>query len=372
MIKYYDVYYNGVRASHIGIHAARRPNIPMAEAEVETYSIPGRDGILTRLTGAYREISLTIEFSFMSKQRQYWSRISRSAHKWLTSRGDQKLFLMDDGKHYYRVKYVESTETERPSKRIGTIEATFICDPYVYHVDGDKPIPIELRDFGEPTVMLYNRGHVCKPDYRVSLSGNTGCLVVNGEIFKLDAGGVTILNSDLMEAHRETGESLNNLVTGDYRGLWLREGENYISLAPYGTFYPRYWAFQKKYQYLDVETVLDNVNRSCIYPQLTGDGTELTINLADDANTAYMEYAVLSYDTDGTFRDSGWLKLPTYAFTPKQGTHWGIQIRRGDDGAMHRAELQAMMNRITVTGYCNQNLTSDHGITITPHWRELA
>jgi len=378
MIKYYDVYYNGVRASHVGIHATRRPSIPMAEAEMETYTIPGRDGILTRFTGAYREIALTIEFSFMSKQRPYWSRISRSAHKWLTSRGDQKLFLMDDSKHYYKVKYVEPTITERPSKRIGTIEATFICDPYVYHIDGDKPIEIENHygdDYYHLTdtcTMLFNKGHVCKPEYKISTGGRSAYIVVNGNLFKLDAGGTTILNTDLMEAHRETGESLNTLVAGDYSELWLAPGENKLSLAVYDTFSPRLWALHKKYQYLDVETVLDNVNRCCLYPQMIGDGVELTVNLAEDGDYYYLEYAVLSYDLDGSFRDSGWTNEPEYTFTPKQGTHWGIQIRRRDDGAMNQSELESMMERITVTGFAAHNCQTGDGITITPHWRELA
>ena len=52
----FDIEYNGLRASDLGVKVAQRPNIPAPELKVSEIEIAGRDGALIQSEGTYQNI----------------------------------------------------------------------------------------------------------------------------------------------------------------------------------------------------------------------------------------------------------------------------------------------------------------------------
>ena len=56
-------------------------------------------------------------------------------------------------------------------------------------------------------------------------------MTVNGYEFTANVGQEAIINSELMIAYKNDGQTINTDVTGDYEKLWLPCGNNEISVS---------------------------------------------------------------------------------------------------------------------------------------------
>lgn len=107
----YDISFNDVRASSIGILPVRRPSVPAPEPRFEEITIPGRDGLLILLDGVneevtYNSITISVEFNFWAKPHR-WAEVFRAAKKWI--KGSGNLIFEDDASffiRFYPVKFL--------------------------------------------------------------------------------------------------------------------------------------------------------------------------------------------------------------------------------------------------------------------------
>lgn len=220
----YDISFNDIRASSLGILAVRRPSVPAPEPRFEEITVPGRDGALISLDGVngemiYNPITISVEFNFWAKPSR-WAEVFRAAKKWITGSGN--LIFEDDTSFFYKVLSSKISDSERTSLRIGTFTAEFLCDPYMYIANGQREMSI--------TDASYNPYALSKPLY-VILGEGMCTLTVNGNTMIANVGQNLTVNTDLMLAYRKDGTMMNTDITGDYEDLWLNPGENLISIT---------------------------------------------------------------------------------------------------------------------------------------------
>lgn len=215
----YNISYKGVNCSGIGIIPVRRPSVPAPAIRVTETEIPGRDGVLVETDGCYEPITIPVEFNYLVPQDR-WMDAYRKAKRWLTGTG--WLVLEDDQGHMYKVLYVKITDTERTSRRLGNFTAEFTCDPYSYLVSGQREYPVDD--------VLYNPYMISHPVYKIT--GEGVCTVrVNGNAMTANVGQNITIDTERMIAYREDGTLRNTEVAGDYEELYLKEGDNTISVT---------------------------------------------------------------------------------------------------------------------------------------------
>ena len=215
----YDIFFNGTRATSLGILPVRRPSVPSPEPNYEEITIPGRDGSLIVSEGTYKPITVTVEFNFWKKPDR-WAYAFREAKRWI--KGSGNLILGDDRDFFYKVLMAKISDTERTSLRIGTFSADFLCDPYMYAIEGQKKLNLED--------VLINPYDLSKPTYMITGEGMC-TLTVNGKTMTANVGQNLTINTDLMMAYRKDGTMNNTAVAGNYEDLYLLPGDNTITIT---------------------------------------------------------------------------------------------------------------------------------------------
>ncbi len=219
------VTYNGQTDRQVGCHAKGRPTIPAPVPKVQTTDLRGMDGSYYADDGLYYDISIDVTFSLNSSDHSAqkatvgdWMALYRKVKKWLYSTGDGKLIFSDDNDHYYKVKSV-TLMSDRGTRMLGEVTATFICDGYTYRADGDTEVNVTQE------TSIENPYEVCHPLYRLVGTGTT-TLTVNDHAFTVTVNGITYIDTEKMITYNRDGEWVNTTARGDYEDLWLYPGSN--------------------------------------------------------------------------------------------------------------------------------------------------
>ena len=216
----YTVMYNGETAESHYLLVSKRPDIPSAEDNMQVYTLPQMDGDLYIYDGTVKDVEISIEFNFISEPIE-WMKVQRGAVTWLNRTDDRRLYLGDDPEWFYKVKKIKIDETQRKARQIGTLTVSFICEGYCYHVDGAE----KTSDRS-----IYNDYSICHPVYYIRGEGVCN-LNVNGNTMRANVGQSLTIDTERKLAYRSDGTLLNTSVTGDYEKLYLRHGDNNISVT---------------------------------------------------------------------------------------------------------------------------------------------
>lgn len=218
---YTDIKYGSIFGSSLQVYAIERPAIPAPSEKVVEIEVPGRDGKLHKRTGKYNPTEIPVNFNYIGKAERWYERW-REIKKWL-SESDVKLRLSDDSGYFYKVSRVILNPNERISEKVGKFNAVFVTKDGLQY--------LESGTFKESMeVVKYNPGISCCPEYYIEGEGMCE-LVVNGETVKVNVSGDIIIDTERMIAYRSDGKSQNTSVTGDYELLYLKPGENNISVT---------------------------------------------------------------------------------------------------------------------------------------------
>ena len=215
----YDISYNGESCAKYGIIPVRRPSVPAPEIRMSETEIPGRDGALIESDATYKPITIPVEFNFLVPEDK-WMATFREAKRWISGSG--WLVLGDDQDYMYRVYYGKITDTERTSRRLGKFTVEFTCYPYAFASCGQQEHTVNKAK--------YNPYYISHPKYIITGEGMC-TLTVNGKSMTANIGQNLTIDTDLMIAHRKDGTMQNTAVTGNYEDLYLREGDNEISIT---------------------------------------------------------------------------------------------------------------------------------------------
>lgn len=216
-----DVEYNGVKATSCRAVLKELPSIPAPEPNFTEYEVAGKDGTIQVKDGTYKNIEIPLKFNFIS-HKDLWHETYRAIKKWVFSDGNGMLRFSDDAGYFYKVKRTKINTTERNSIRVGNVETVFTCEPYEYLMIGKEFLP--------PEDVSFNPYELSHPEYKITGEGNC-TLTVNGKTMKANIGQNLTIDTDRMIAYKEDGDIINTSVTGNYDDLYLKPGENIISVS---------------------------------------------------------------------------------------------------------------------------------------------
>lgn len=216
-----DVEINGVLGSKYNVYLQDRPSIPSAVRKVKTIEIPGRDGVLTEL-GEFAPTEFEMKFNFITRREDFHNKCD-AIKKWL-SPTNCKLIFSDNPDWFYKINYFEMEEIERLTDRVGVFSVTaHISDGLKYSVQGSKELNI--------ADVKLNQYLDCKPIYKITGEGMC-TLTVNGKTMRANVGQNLTIDTEKMMAYRKDGTLMNTSVTGNYEDLYLKSGNNTISISP--------------------------------------------------------------------------------------------------------------------------------------------
>ena len=216
--KLYDIEYNGVKAGSLGAYALERPDIPSPVKNVTTYTVPGRDGVLTQWDGSYAPITIELRIGFHAKEN-LWMEKCREIRTWLLSEGNRILRLGDDSGYFYRVSDVVFHSLRHTSVT------------YKLKLNGGDVKAVQ-GDSGHAQVDMVVRNNpydICHPTIIITSTYDEDCFIrINGNFMWATSGQDLIIDTDRMAAYTSQGVSMNSQVTGEYDGLYLKPGLNEI------------------------------------------------------------------------------------------------------------------------------------------------
>lgn len=207
------------RSQDYGLKFLAFPVFSFGNEIVESTSIPGRVGTVTKKTGQYTDTVISNSLEFEAEKISTFGREAEAIRAWLQS--STRLVYSDMEDKFFIVKKVEVGDVKRKYGVYGELEVVFICEPSTYLKDGQEDV-----DVGK----FYNMYSWAQPVYKLSGSG-TCTLIVNGATMTADVTDNLIIDTGRMLAYKADGTLANTAVSGDYEDLYLQPGENAVSVS---------------------------------------------------------------------------------------------------------------------------------------------
>ncbi len=218
----YDLEYAGGTSEEHHVKIMDRPNIPAPVFNYKEIKVPGRDGVMYCREETVEDIAINVQMNFTGSPME-WFEYVRETRAWLLQDGRHKLKFGDDLEHFYRVKKVEVSETERECRVLGKFTAIFFCYGYSYFNSGIEKYSMEEAS--------YNPYHTSHPIYIIRGEGVCN-LKVNGKSMTVrNVGQNVTIDTELMIAYRTDGTVENTAVSGDYEDLYLKPGYNELQIT---------------------------------------------------------------------------------------------------------------------------------------------
>lgn len=208
--------FNNISSRNYNLIMTEHPIVQSSNEKVNMHSVNGRLGSLIEHTGIRDNIKITCTFTTVKGVP--FEKI-REAKRWL--RGTGHLSITDNYDTFYEVQFIECGDMERQYKQHGRFNVVFYCLPYEFTYSGLSYIT--------PGASLHNPYDECMPIYKIAGEGIC-VLTVNGKSFEMNVGQNVTIDTALMLAYR-TDENLNATVKGNYEDLYLKSGNNTISIT---------------------------------------------------------------------------------------------------------------------------------------------
>ena len=213
----YSIQYKERTSNSFGVFLYDYPEFSGAEKNYDEQSVAGRLGNLVGKDISKGNLEINCTFSVLHPS--FMAEI-REIKRWLSGTGE--LVLSDSPAIYYEVNKVNYGSIERELRHYGRFAATFICKPFEYLVEGKREC--------DTKEVLFNPYCVCRPIYKIKGEGIC-TLTVNGNTMSANIGQNLTIDTERMMAYRTDGELQNTSVTGEYESMYLKEGENEITIT---------------------------------------------------------------------------------------------------------------------------------------------
>lgn len=221
MLDRYEIQFRDHVAEDFGVFLLEYPEFSGGEKSYTTTAVQGRRGQLVGTDNYISNLEISCTFSVISKQ---FEGTIRRLRDWLSGTGKLKFSGSPD--IFYRVWKVEHDNLERELRQYGQFTAIFICDPYEYLESGQTAVETTTTD------TIYNPYSVAHPIYQITGQRAGSCtLTVNGKTMSGIVNTDLVVDTERMLAYRQDGTLQNNVVTGNYEDIYLKNGENQISIT---------------------------------------------------------------------------------------------------------------------------------------------
>lgn len=204
------------------------PQIPTPVRRTETYTIPGRSGVLHSTEGAFDPIEKSYSCYFHADKNVQATTIAIKA--WLLADdGPRRLIDPYDPEHWFRATVAGEMEFENWMDRYSRFTVTFSCDPRAFRRDGEAPRPLctSGKNLRNPCA------YACQPLIHVYGNGN-GSLTIGDRVVTITGmENDMILDCEDMNAYRlESGAevSQNHRISALEFPI-LRPGDNLVTWA---------------------------------------------------------------------------------------------------------------------------------------------
>lgn len=176
--------YNGTASSTYGIFIEHRPVLTFPKRVIESISVPGRSGNLLFDTGAYENVTLTYQVAYKGNVRSNGVDIAT----WLYQNDYLTLTDTYEPSYFRKAVYVSPLNVTDIIAVAGRAAITFDCKPQRYLLSGLTAItPTSGDDITNlyqpalPIISLTGNGTLTVGSKTVTISGNTGTLVLDSE-----------------------------------------------------------------------------------------------------------------------------------------------------------------------------------------------
>lgn len=209
-----------VCCTDVGLRLQSPVTFSTPQPDVETVSVPGRNGDLVFFRGGYGNIAGKARcFALMPDRVDI---ALNAIAKWtLSDPGYHRLTVSNEPDVYRLARVSIGPQTEIRVRRLAPFELAFDCKPQKFFPSGEFPVSLEAP--GE----LYNAfGFNALP--RITVHGNgPGTLSVDGVTVDIKAlDGFLILDSETQNAYKDTQNKNRDISAGEFPVL--HHGKNYI------------------------------------------------------------------------------------------------------------------------------------------------
>ena len=212
-----NITYNNKTPEDVGAMLANKPVLTPSEIRRTITDIPSHGDLYE-----YDMYRGTASFNILIHMKSNeWLKDIRAVRQWLAGSGILEFSETEDA--YYEVLQVAITEEPRMSEEYGRVNAVFSVYPYEFLKSGDEVA--ELTDD-----ILVNKADMSKPLYHISGSGS-GILTVNGNAMSFTATDELYIDTRRMYSYDGDDEPADNVISGDYEGLYLQNGNNEITIS---------------------------------------------------------------------------------------------------------------------------------------------
>lgn len=226
--------YNGKSSRDFEVWISGNGTFDAPERDVESVSVPGRNGDLHIDNGRFKNIAITYP-AFITKNFRH----NFDAFKayMLSQRGYKRLMDSYNPEYYRLAAYKNAISPDMaPLNRAGSFEIVFDCDPRRFLVAGEKSVRFTAAgSMRNPT--LYD----AKPLIRAY---GTGYFIIAGiRITITSANSYTDIDCELQEAYKGSTSCNNNITLNNGEFPALKSGKNTISMSGISRLEitPRWW-----------------------------------------------------------------------------------------------------------------------------------
>lgn len=220
MTDYYFADQNGVKSCDFHIYFEEYPKVKLGQQKYEKKTVPGKGNVYYETdTYSDTEIKMTVDVNAVGTETERMAAYTRAREFLL---GCKRISFCDSAEYFYKVKYVDIGTVDQYTDEAGDFEVSVICEPGIFLTNG-------ILQYA-PEDAQQNPYSICHPEYQITGEGVCN-LTVNGKTMSANVGQNLIINTDLMLAYREDGTLQNTAVSGDYADLYLKPGENAISIT---------------------------------------------------------------------------------------------------------------------------------------------
>ena len=197
-------YLDGVDATSAGIHLQKPIVFSEAVPNIESKTIPGRNGALIFNTGSYKNRSGSA--SCFCLQENVEEAVSSAGRFLMGGHGYRRLETSDDPNHYWMARVENSPQIAIRLRTLAPFEISFDCKPQRFVKSGENSVV-----FNSNGSLSNQYGQTALP--LITLYGNgTGTLTIGNcvvDVKSLD--GVLYLDSDTQNAYNNNGNQNMNI-----------------------------------------------------------------------------------------------------------------------------------------------------------------
>lgn len=228
--------FDGKDSRDYGIYLTEQIQVDGATPDIETVSVPGRNGALLIDNGGWSNVSLSLSCFVKDEKGRSAQAALTEISKWLTGgKSYRRLELpQEDG---YRMAYLTAApQMAIKGRGARSFSISLSCKPQVWTFGGEQEVTIT------EAAVLYNDGLTALPLITVYGSGK-GTVTVGDTIVTIsDIDGYVTLDSEIQDAYKGTANKNSTIQTEEFPTL--EQGTNSISFSggvTKLTVRPRWW-----------------------------------------------------------------------------------------------------------------------------------